>query len=122
MGETSLDVVVTVSHGWVMGGEISNVDIVIRSEWGRFMGLEIRRASAEDLSLICTTFARSFWDDPVMRWLFPDDDVFRDGTVMQGFFQRVMAHDCTLVTPDVAAFSMWIPPTRPELDVDTGPS
>ena len=81
-----------------------------------------RKATAVDVSLICTTFARSFWDDPVMRWLFPDDDVFRDGTVMQGFFQRVMAHDCTLVTPDVAAFSMWIPPTRPELDVDTGPS
>lgn len=89
---------------------------------GRFMGLEFRKATTQDVSLICTTFARSFWDDPVMRWLFPNDDVFRDGTVMQSFFQRVMAHDCTLVTPDVAAFSMWIPPTRPELDVDTGPS
>ncbi len=94
----------------------------VREQGSQNMSSEFRRGTQDDLSRICTTFARSFWDDPVMRWLFPDDDVFRDGTVMQGFFQRVMAHDCTLVTPDVAAFSLWIPPTRPELDVDTGPS
>lgn len=53
-----------------------------------------------------------------MRWLFPDDDVFRDGTVMRDFFRRLVANGHALVTPDVAAFSLWIPPGRPEVDVE----
>lgn len=69
------------------------------------------------ISMICRTFARSFWDDPVMRWLFPDDDVFSDGTVMKDFFRRLIAHKHSLVTSDVVAFSLWIPPGRPEVEV-----
>lgn len=68
---------------------------------------------------VCATFARSFWDDPVMRWLFPDDETFRDGTVMRDFFRRLIAHEHSLVTPDVVAFSLWIPPGRPEVEIES---
>ena len=53
-----------------------------------------------------------------MRWLFPDDDVFRDGTVMRDFFRRMIAYGYTWVTPDVVAFAAWIPPGRPEVEVE----
>lgn len=83
------------------------------------MGVDIRVATESDMSQLCRTFACSFWDDPVMRWLFPDDDVFRDGTVMAGFFQRLLAYQRSFVTSDVVAFAAWIPPGRPEIDGDT---
>jgi GNAT superfamily N-acetyltransferase len=81
------------------------------------MDTTFRLAQTADLPMLCRTFALSFWDDPVMRWLFPDDDDFRDGTVMQDFFRRLLAHEKSLVTHDVVAFSLWIPPGRPEVDV-----
>lgn len=82
------------------------------------MGAVFRPAEQRDVPAICATFARSFWDDPVMRWLFPDDEMFRDGTVMRDFFRRLIAHEHSLVTPDVVAFSMWIPPRRPEVEIE----
>ncbi len=82
------------------------------------MSLPIRAAIHDDVPRICVTFARSFWDDPVMRWLFPDDEVFADGTVMIDFFRRLLAHNASMVTPDVVGFSLWIPPGRPDVDVE----
>ncbi len=84
----------------------------------RDMEPTLRPAQSTDLSSICMTFARSFWDDPVMRWLFPEDDVFADGTVMKDFFRRLLAHQRSTVTSDVVAFAMWIPPGRPEVEVE----
>lgn len=84
------------------------------------MTVIIRNIERSDLPALCATFARSFWDDPVMRWLFPDDGVFADGTVMADFFRRLMAHGHSLVTPDVVAFALWVPPGRPEVDVESG--
>lgn len=54
-----------------------------------------------------------------MRWLFPDDEAFADGTVMHDFFRRLVAHGHSHVTPDVAAFALWIPPGRPEVEVES---
>ena len=54
-----------------------------------------------------------------MRWLFPEDETFRDGTVMKDFFRRLLAYGHTYVTSDVVAFAMWIPPGRPEVEVET---
>lgn len=78
------------------------------------MDNHIRIATSDDVSLLCQTFARSFWHDPVMRWLFPDDDVFADGTVMEGFIRSLVSHQKGLVTPHVVAFCLWVPPGRPE--------
>ena len=77
-----------------------------------------RVGDTSDLRAIGSTFMRSFWDDPVMRWLFPDDGLFAGRTVMHDFFRRMIAHGRTLVTPDVVSFAMWVPPGRPEVDVE----
>lgn len=78
----------------------------------------LRVAVQGDVPAICSTFARSFWDDPVMRWLFPDDRMFAGGLVMRDFFRRMIAHGATLTTSDVVAFAMWVPPGRPEVEVE----
>ena len=83
------------------------------------MGVEIRRAEQSDIPQMCRTFACSFWEDPVMRWLFPEDNLFRDGLVMADFFQRLLTYQRSLVTSDVVAFAAWIPPGRPEVEGDT---
>ncbi len=82
------------------------------------MADDLRLAGVADVPRICTTFARSFWDDPVMRWLFPDDDMFAGGAVMTDFFRRMIAHGHTHVSPDIVAFAAWIPPGRPEVEVE----
>jgi len=82
------------------------------------MSSDLRTASDDDLAQIRTTFVRSFWEDPVVRWLFPDDDEFREGTMMIDFFRRLVAHGFSSVTPDVVAFALWIPPGRPEVEIE----
>ena len=77
-----------------------------------------RRATATDLTAVKTTFTRSFWGDPVMRWLFPDDDEFSTTTQLDDFFRRLLALEHGLVTHDVVSFSLWIPPGRPEVDIE----
>lgn len=77
-----------------------------------------RVAQQDDLASIRQTFMRSFWEDPVVRWLFPDDEEFRDGSMMIDFFRRLIAHGCGTVTPDVVAFALWIPPGRPEVAIE----
>lgn len=79
----------------------------------------IRSAIESDVPGLCRTFARSFWDDPVMRWLFPADEDFADGAVMRDFIRRLVANGNGLVTPDVVAFALWIAPGRPEVEVET---
>lgn len=54
-----------------------------------------------------------------MRWLFPNDASFEDGTVMKDFFRRLLAHEKSFITPDVVAFAMWIPPGRPDVEVES---
>jgi ribosomal protein S18 acetylase RimI-like enzyme len=81
-----------------------------------------RSATRADLSAIRTTFIRSFWDDPVMRWLVPGDADFENVTMMDDFFARLIAYGHSLVTPDVASFSLWIPPGRPEVDYESVPT
>jgi ribosomal protein S18 acetylase RimI-like enzyme len=81
----------------------------------------LRQATDTDLLAVRTTFMRSFWDDPVVRWLFPDDDEFRDGSMMIDFFRHLLAHGCSSVTDDVVAFALWIPPGRPDVEIEPTP-
>lgn len=90
-----------------------------RGRIGYVRGEMIRAAVPEDLAAVSRTFTRSFWDDPVMRWLFPDDAEFGDGTVMLDFLRRLILNGNALVTPDVVAFSLWVEPGRPEVDVES---
>lgn len=103
-----------VEAGWGASlNQIGSVDIVTTEP-------AIRSAVESDLAQLCATFARSFWDDPVMRWLFPADEMFQGGAVMRDFFRRLIANGNGLVTPDVAGFAMWIAPGRPEVELDEG--
>jgi len=79
-----------------------------------------RRAELDDFGVIKSTFMKAFWDDPIMRWLFPYDSQFRKLTGMADYLRKLVAYNHGLVTPDVVAFSLWIPPGRPDVEVEGG--
>lgn len=81
----------------------------------------IRRAEPVDLPAAGRTYGRAFHDDPVIRWLVPDDDEYL--AVNEPFFEalarRWHASGTLWVTDDVVGVAGWNPPGRPEFDVDT---
>lgn len=80
----------------------------------------IRRASLRDLRRVARTLSLAFADDPVMRWLIPDDDEYEANH--QVFFGNVargwLATDSLWCTDDVVAVAGWVPPGRPEVEVE----
>lgn len=66
---------------------------------------------------------RAFADDPVMRWLHPDDEVYFEpgGEVLRGAMTRWLDHDEVWCTDDVSALAVWIPPGRPEPTTEPDP-
>jgi ribosomal protein S18 acetylase RimI-like enzyme len=82
----------------------------------------IRRATADDALSARVTAVRAFVDDPVMRWLHPDDEVFLapGGEVLRGAFDGWLGLDEVWCTDDSAGVAVWIPPGRP--DIDFGPA
>ena len=82
----------------------------------------IRRAVADDIRRVARTASLAFADDPVMRWLVPDDDEYEQQH--QAFFgniaRRWLATDSLWCTDDVAAIAGWVPPGRPEVEVEDG--
>ncbi len=79
----------------------------------------IRRATADDALSARVTAVRAFVDDPVMRWLHPDDDVFLapGGEVLRGAFDGWLGIDEVWCTDDCAGVAVWIPPGRPEISL-----
>lgn len=79
--------------------------------------MAVRRATDADLTRLSITAMRSFVDDPVMRWLYPDDASYlsANGAV----FHEAMAGWLRLgevwCSDDVAALAVWIPPGRPDI-------
>ncbi len=59
---------------------------------------------------------RAFAEDPVMRWLHPDDDDYLrpGGEVLRGAMTGWLDHREVWCTDDVAALAVWVPPGRPE--------
>lgn len=80
----------------------------------------IRKASVTDLRRVARTASLAFFDDPVMRWLIPDDDDYETnhqvlfGNIARGW----LATDTLWCTDDVAAMAGWVPPGRPEVEVE----
>jgi len=87
----------------------------------------VRSAGADDLARLCRTALHAFADDPVMRWLYPDDTDYYagDGTVLRFVFRRWLAHGHTYTTDDCVSVAAFIPPGRPPVDMqpdaDAGP-
>lgn len=86
--------------------------------------VSIRKARAGDIAQVARTASRAFADDPVMRWLIPDDDEYEDCwlAVFGNIARRWHATDSLWCTDDVAAMAGWSPPGRPtvELGPDDG--
>lgn len=82
-----------------------------------------RVATAADVTRLCRTVMHAFVDDPVMRWLFPDDDEYfaGDGTVMRGSMSQWVARGTTYATDDVVALAAFVPPGRPEVELEPEP-
>lgn len=86
--------------------------------------MPIRRATRADLTQLCVTAMRAFAEDPVMRWLFPDDDEFFQpaGEVLRGAMTGWVEHNEVWCTDDAVALAVWIQPGRPETPENTDPS
>lgn len=86
--------------------------------------VQIRKARAGDIAQVARTTSRAFADDPVMRWLIPDDDEYESAwlAVFGNIARRWHATDSLWCTDDVAAMAGWVPPGRPtvELGPDDG--
>jgi ribosomal protein S18 acetylase RimI-like enzyme len=80
----------------------------------------IRTATPVDAERAARTYARAFVDDPVVRWLIPDDEEYE--TQHQRFFgglvRRWTAGGTLWCTDDVVAVAGWNPPGRPDVEVD----
>ena len=85
--------------------------------------MTIRRATSDDLRRLCITAMRSFHDDPVMRWLVPEDEIYFEpgGEVMRGAMTGWLDHREVWCTDDGAALAVWIPPGRPDSTSEPDP-
>jgi GNAT superfamily N-acetyltransferase len=84
----------------------------------------VRKATSADLPRLCRTMVHAFADDPVMRWLFPDDTEFFEGNgaSVRFLFWRWLAYDQTFTTDDSVAVAAFIPPGRPDLGTAPEPN
>jgi ribosomal protein S18 acetylase RimI-like enzyme len=75
----------------------------------------IRPATRADLTRLCVTAVRAFGEDPVMRWLYPDDDEYfaPGGEVLRSAMEGWIEHNEVWCTDDGAALAVWIQPGRP---------
>lgn len=78
----------------------------------------IRRATGADLGRIARTASLAFADDPVMRWLIPDDAEYeaQHQVLFTNIARRWLATDSLWCSDDVAALAGWVPPGRPDVD------
>lgn len=85
--------------------------------------MQVRRATFDDRSALCVTAMRAFVDDPVMRWLYPDDGVFLapGGEVFRSAMTGWIGLGEVWCTDDGVGGAIWIPPGRPEVDFTVEP-
>ncbi|MFT6291048.1 MAG: hypothetical protein ACJAR2_001648, partial [Ilumatobacter sp.] len=86
--------------------------------------MKIRRATTRDLRQLCITAVHAFAEDPVMRWLYPDDDEYLapGGEILRPAMADWVEFNEVWCTDDVAALAVWIQPERPEVPERSDPS
>jgi ribosomal protein S18 acetylase RimI-like enzyme len=76
---------------------------------------EPRKATSDDTPAIARALAGAFFDDPVFRWIYPDDEQRRH--VLPPFFslytETILRHDETYAAGDVTGAALWVPPGQP---------
>lgn len=82
-----------------------------------------RKATNDDLRRLCVTAMHSFAQDPVMRWIIPEDELYYapGGEVYRGPVLSWLAWDHVWCTDDSVAFAAWIPPGRPKVEWTADP-
>ncbi|NND75629.1 MAG: GNAT family N-acetyltransferase [Ilumatobacter sp.] len=78
--------------------------------------MTIRRATPDDVGRLSVTAMRAFVDDPVMRWLYPDDEMYLapGGSVFWQAMHGWIRNDEVWCTEDGTALAVWLLPGRPE--------
>lgn len=73
----------------------------------------VRKATPNETPALARTLAHAFYDDPVFKYLWPDDSR-RRATIERGFhlfLRRLwLPHDETYVSADTAGVCVWEPP------------
>ena len=74
--------------------------------------LDVREASAADAAALAGTLTRSFHDDPVQRFLFPEERVYhRRGLAnFELLVRRTFAIGKVWAAPGQAGAALWLPP------------
>jgi GNAT superfamily N-acetyltransferase len=82
--------------------------------------LGIRRTDVADTAAVAATVAAAFFDDPVTRWLLPDEH--RRQRLIQPMFELYVAPYVrlgeTYLTADGNGAAVWLPPSTQLLTVD----
>ncbi|HEX8052508.1 MAG TPA: GNAT family N-acetyltransferase [Thermoleophilaceae bacterium] len=77
----------------------------------------VRRAERSDLDEVVRTLTRAFYDDPVMRWFFPDDG--NRAALNERFFRLriagLLAQEEVYTTDDHSGAACWAQPGRWEM-------
>jgi len=77
--------------------------------------LPVRRVSAVDIPALGALLGRSLYDDPLLRWIFPDDKRRAQG--IGRYFTRLMKpriRDGVVTTIDCKSVAVWTPPSPPQ--------
>jgi len=72
----------------------------------------IRVASETDRQELLATLMRAFSTDPVLRWVFPVDEVFQGAfpVLANAFGGGAIGHGTAYVAPGNAGAALWLPP------------
>lgn len=76
----------------------------------------MRPATAADVDQLCCTAMRAFVDDPLMRWLYPDEAEYTAdrGVVWRWPMMRWLLLGALHTTADCVGVAAWVPPGRPD--------
>lgn len=78
----------------------------------------VRPATTDDHPTVAAVLARSFADDPVIRWLIPDERTRdrRQRTFYRAELGHAHANGLVLTTDDHAGAALWLAPKRWRID------
>jgi ribosomal protein S18 acetylase RimI-like enzyme len=82
--------------------------------------VQIRTASVGDTPRVAATLARAFFDDPVFRWAYPDDERRREQLpgIFSVFTEAFQRHDETYTAGEHTGAALWAPPGQAPVDED----
>jgi ribosomal protein S18 acetylase RimI-like enzyme len=75
-------------------------------------GIEIALATPADRELITSSLVAAFVDDPVLRWLFPDEETYREyaAAFFGHLFDKRVHRQSIWMVDDGASVAIWEPP------------